>query len=60
MWSVVAAKPERPLGEGNLDSGVVERALEQVPISEMVDVQPTELLSLVGETDARDNSCKTN
>jgi FeS assembly SUF system regulator len=39
---------------------VVERALEQVPISEMVDGQPTELLSLVGETNARDNSCKTN
>jgi len=39
---------------------VVERALEQVPISEMVDGQPTELLSLVGETNARDSSCKTN
>ena len=39
---------------------VVERALEQVPISEMVDGHPTELLSLVGDTDERDSPSKTN
>jgi DNA-binding IscR family transcriptional regulator len=39
---------------------VVERALEQVPISEMVDGQPTELLSLVGESDGTESSCNTN
>jgi FeS assembly SUF system regulator len=39
---------------------VVERALEQVPISEMVDGQPAELLSLVGDMDVSDSSNKTN
>ena len=39
---------------------VVERALEQVPISEMVDVEPVELLSLMGDTSEHDSSCKTN
>ena len=39
---------------------VVEHALEQVPISEMIDGRPTELLSLVGETNEQDTSCKTN
>ena len=38
---------------------VVERALEQVPISEMVSGRPTELLSLVADSDTSESTGET-
>jgi hypothetical protein len=44
----------------NRINGVVERALELVPISEMLGDETNELLEIGGDAEERETRCKTN